>query len=65
MSVKSAAEKSGKTIEYLYNFANISSYIVSVLFAFHSIQTGHLIEISKQRVSSMNFCNVLLIYYMA
>ena len=28
---------------YLINFANISSYIISVLFVFHSIETGHLI----------------------
>ena len=34
-----------KNFEYLNNFANISGYIISVLF--DSIQTGHLIENSK------------------
>ena len=33
--------------EYLNNFANISSYIISVVSDFHSIQTGHLIENSS------------------
>ena len=67
MSVKSAAEKSGEKNEYLNNFANISSYIISVFFVFHSIQTGRLIENSKQLLSSVFFffCKVLLIYYMA
>ena len=36
-----------KNVEYLNNFANLSGYIMSVLFDFHSIQTGHLIENSK------------------
>ena len=37
----------GKTFEYLNNFATISSYVISVLFEFHSIQTVHLIENSS------------------
>ena len=39
-----------KKIEYLKFFANISGYIISVLFDFHSIQTGHLTENSKPAI---------------
>ena len=39
-----------KTFEYLKIFAYISGYIISVLFDFHSIQTGHLIETSKPAI---------------
>ena len=55
--------KSQEEIEYLNNFANISSYIISVLFVFHSTETGHLTEKSKQLLSSVFFCNVILICY--
>ena len=36
-----------KHFEYLNNFAYISNCIISMLFDFHTIQAGHLIENSK------------------